>query len=195
MRSISGLTSKDTARKTRPGHLQSSSKPARHRKSYDFSISEELFGLIVAAVTVYAFRGLYDGTALVVGSRTRRHHGVSGDSILSNFSRSRFADSKFSAHRAMDESPKLGGWAVFLFCVWFAFNIHSCFVQYHRYRGREHLNRIAVTWPELLAGQTQNASRSRIARILTRLEQVFNTPTKSGSWTLWKSNLDWFLQT
>jgi polyferredoxin len=167
-----GLTSK-TGAGNLPVASASSEKPARRRKSYDFSITEELFGLIVAAVTVYAIRGLYDGPAFLLAVAL----GVMTAYLAIQFCRVfRVRDLRIQNMRLKNAGriTKTGWWAVFLLSVWFAFNIHSCFVQFHKYRGREHLNRIAITWPELLAVERQNnftgEDRANIDKAITSFQ-------------------------
>ncbi len=123
------------------------------RKSYDFSISEELFGLVVASFTVFAFRGLYDGPPLLLAIAL----GVMTGYLAIQFCRIfrvkdlRIQNIQIKRNRHI---TRIGRWSVFFLCAWFAFDIHSCLVQYHRYQGRKHLNRITATWPELLEGQS-----------------------------------------
>lgn len=143
---------KRTGSETLSSTLQNSSEPPRRRKTFDFSISEELFGLLVASVSVYALRGLYDVPPLLLAIAL----GVITAYLAVQFCRIfRKRDLRIQNIQLKRKSriTKIGRWAVFFLCAWFAFNIHSFFVQFHRHRGREHLNRITATWDELLEGQ------------------------------------------
>ncbi len=148
-----GLTSK-TGSRSSAVNLKDPAKPSRRRKSYDFSIAEELFGLVVASVAVYAMRGLYDGPALLLSVAL----GVITAYLAIQFIRLfRVRDLRIQNLRLKKNGKItfLGGWVAIFICAWFAFNLHSSFVQFQRYRGRVHLRQIATTWPDLLAGQAQ----------------------------------------
>ncbi len=108
--------------------------------------------MVVAAVSVYAIRGLYDIPPLLLAIAI----GVMTAYLAIQFWRIfRVRDLRIQniSLKRNGSISKTGRWAMVILCAWFAFTIHSCFVQYHRYRGREHLNRVAATWPELLSGQ------------------------------------------
>ena len=101
---------------------------------------------------MYALRGLYDVTPLLLAIAL----GVITAYLAVQFCRIfRVRDLRIQNIRLKREGhiTWIGRWAVGLLAVWFAFNLHSFFVQYHRYRGRERLNQITATWPELLNQQ------------------------------------------
>ncbi len=132
-----------------------SNKPAQHKKTYDYTIPEEILGLIVAGVTIYGLRGLYDIPPLLLS--------VACGVIASFFAIQLIRMCRRADHRLQNlqlkrqrRLTKAGRLAVVALCLWFVFLVHSVFVQYHRYRGRDHLSRIAVTWPELLTGSAQS---------------------------------------
>lgn len=134
--------------------LSISSKPLGQKKSYDFSWTEELSGLIVAAFTVYAVRGLYDFTPLLLSVAV----GVMTAYLTIQFMRFfRRRDQRIqNIQLKRNGSITKTGWLTVVFlCAWFAFVIHSFLVQYHRYQGREYLSRVAATWPDLLTGSAQ----------------------------------------
>ncbi len=144
----------------RSGSVASSStlpilnKPPRSKKTYDFSWAEELTGLTVAGVTVYAVRGLYDITPLLLSV---------GVGVITAYLTIQF----FRIFRKRDQRlqnlqlkrngrlTKTGRLTVVLLCAWFAFVVHSFFVQYHRYQGRKHLSHITETWSDLFNGSAQ----------------------------------------
>lgn len=146
-----GLSNKAPASNSRDA-LPVAGKPPRQRKSYDFSVPEELFGLLIAACSVFAFRGLYDGPPLLLSMAL----GVITAYLALQFGRIfRVRDMRIQNIRlkATGRITNSGRWAIVVLCAWFAFNIHSFFVQYNRYQGRRHLNRITATWPDLLGGK------------------------------------------
>lgn len=127
-------------------------KAPRRKKSYDFSITEELFGLLVTAVSVFALRGLYDGPGLLLAVGL----GVMTAYLAIQMSRVfRVRDMRIQNFRIKRDGriTKIGWWILAFGCVWFAFNIHSSIVQYFRYQGRGQMNRVSATWPELISGQ------------------------------------------
>jgi ferredoxin len=144
---------------SRPGPLSISplsdlGKASRSKKIYDFSISEELTGLVVASVVVYAVRGLYDITPLLLSVAI----GVITAYLAIQFSRIfHKRDCRVQSIQIKRNSriTKAGGFTIFLLCAWFLFVIHSFFVQYHRHQGREHLTRVSAAWYDLLSMSAQ----------------------------------------
>lgn len=135
--------------------LEKPGKSPRRKKSYDFSIGEEMTGLVVAALCVFALRGLYDITPLLLATAL----GVITAYLAIQFGRIlRKRDLRLQTFQLKRNHriTKTGWWVVVLLGAWFALNIHSFLVQYHRYQGREHLNRISATWTDLLTGQAQS---------------------------------------
>jgi polyferredoxin len=149
-----GLTQK-TALNDSSSTLPILSEPPRSKKTYDFSLPEELFGLIVAGITIYAVRGLYDITPLLLSVAV----GVITAFLAIQFFRSfhkrdqRVQNLQLKRER---QFTRVGRLAIVFFCVWLAFIAHSFFVQYHRFQGRHYLNRITATWEELLNGTVQH---------------------------------------
>lgn len=153
----------------RPGPEDSSStlkSPGplpRRKRTYDFSIPEELAGVVVAAVSVFALRGLYDITPLLLSVAAGVITAWLAIQFVRIFRRRdlrvQYLQLKRNRHLTWT------GWcAVVLLGVWFALIVHSFFVQYHRYRGSDHLNRVYMSladpwadlWTELLIGQAQS---------------------------------------
>jgi polyferredoxin len=144
----------------RPDAGDSSSTPKspgplpRRKRIYDFSIPEELTGVVVAAATVYALRGLYDITPLLLSVAAGVITAYLAIQFVRIFRRRdmRIQNLQLKLNRRITPA----GWcAVVLLAAWFVLTIHSFFVQFHRLRGRAHLSRVAVTWPDLLSGTAQ----------------------------------------
>ncbi len=153
----------------RPGSADSSStlpilnKSPRSKKTYDFDWAEELFGLIVAGATVFSFRGLYDITPLLLSVA----FGVITAYLTIQFFRVlRKRDQRLQNLQLKRDGrvTNTGRLAIVLLCAWFAFVVHSFFVQYHRYQGRAQLSHITETWSDLFDGSAQ--------RRLTEVDQT-----------------------
>ena len=153
-----GLTNK-AGSNVSSGALPISSKTTRTKKTYDFSLAEELTGLIVVGVTVYAVRGLYDIAPLLLSVAV----GVITAYLSIQFFRFfRKRDLRIQNIQLKRNGfiTNAGGLTVVGLSAWFLFLIHSFLVQYNRYQGRELLNRVSATWPELLDG----SARSRLTQ-------------------------------
>jgi polyferredoxin len=130
------------------------SEPPRSKRTYDFSWAEELVGLAVVGVTVFALRGLYDITPLLLSVAV----GVITAYLAIQFFRAfRKRDQRIQNIQLKRNGrlTRTGCVVVVLLCTWFAFIGHSFFVQYHRYQGRVHLRRVIATWDDLLSGIAQ----------------------------------------
>jgi len=126
----------------------------KNKKSFDYSMPEELLGLVVAGGTVYGLRGLYDIPPLLLSVAVGVITAFLAIQLIRIFRRPdhRIQNIQIKRRRQL---TKIGTWGVVALCLWFVFVIHSIFVQYHRYRGRDHLGRIVVTWTELLTRSAQ----------------------------------------
>jgi polyferredoxin len=145
---------------TRPGskdasrNVSQANQPPRTKKTYDYSLAEELSGLVVAGFTVFAVRGLYDIMPLLLS--------VAVGVITAYLAIQTFRIFRLRDQRVQNLQLKRNGritrkgWiAVGGFGLWAIVLFHSFFVQYHRYQGRQYLTRISVTWETLLSGNAQ----------------------------------------
>jgi polyferredoxin len=128
----------------------SRSDPRRPARRYDYTWPEELALALVATAATIAFRGLYDGPPLLLsvclGALTafltlelwRVHR--SPDVTLQRI--------RLKASRRLTRA----GWVfVALAPLWLAFTAHSAFVQWHRFWGRQQLERTGTTWNVVLS--------------------------------------------
>ncbi|HMO16020.1 MAG TPA: 4Fe-4S binding protein [Pirellulaceae bacterium] len=149
-----GLTTRSGANNT-THTLPILSKPTRSKRVYDYSLAEEFTGLLVTGVTVYAIRGLYDFTPLLLSVAV----GVITAYLILQFFRlfrKRDLRTQNIQLKRGGRITQVGWWAAIFVVVWAAFLVHSCFVQYHRYQGREYLTRITATWTDLFSGVAQS---------------------------------------
>ena len=141
---------------------KANSKPAK-KKPYDFSIWEELVASVVAVVSLIAFRGVYGPgrlpllLSIALGVLTA----YLAIQFFRIFSKRDFRIQNFRLKRD-NKVTSVGRIAILAIGAWLLFGVHSSFVQYHRYVGRTHLNRIDAQWSELLAGQ---AFRDRLTDV------------------------------
>lgn len=149
-----GLTARPDQAAPRSAAAQAG-KPARGgKKNYDLSLPEEVAGAVVAAFAVFALRGLYDITPLLLSVGV----GVITAFLAIQFVRIfRRRDLRIqNLQLKLNRRVTFAGWcSVVLLAAWFVLVIHSFLVQFHRHRGRDQLGRIAVTWPDLLSGTAQ----------------------------------------
>jgi polyferredoxin len=133
------------------------SRPPRTAKSYDFSLPEELFGLVVTGLTVFAFRGLYDIVPLLLAVAT----GVITAWLAILFKRLfHKRDIRLQALQ-LKRNGRLtptGSFFTALLVAWFGFTLHSAAVQFYRVQGRQNLANVspAVSWSDLLDGRVQS---------------------------------------
>ena len=125
------------------------SPTSSRKKNYDFSIAEELLGMFVAIIVIYGLKGLYNFSPLLLIVALSIISAYLAIQLLRIFRKRDLRLQNFQLKRN-HRMTKFGVLAIVLICGWFAFNIHSCYVQYHRHRGRDRLSKIQITWQELL---------------------------------------------
>ncbi|MEM9412850.1 MAG: 4Fe-4S binding protein, partial [Planctomycetota bacterium] len=136
---------------TTPTKIPSGDLPRQH-KTYGFTLFEELLSLGVAAITVYSLRGLYDIMPLLLSVALAA---ISAFATLKLIQVLGQPDVKIQNLR-LKKGNRVTFWGkcvVSVIGIWFAFNAHSFFAQYHPYRGRHHLQQIEVTWDALFSGR------------------------------------------
>ncbi len=135
--------------KSSSANSNSADSAGSRRKTYDFSIAEELAGLIMAVVTIYALRGLYDVVPFLLSVAL----GVITAYLTIQFWRFfrrrdlRLQNVQIKRNGRVTSN---GRWTVVLLGLWFAFVAQSFFVQHFRYRGRHHLSQIDLVWDQIL---------------------------------------------
>lgn len=147
-----GLLASPNANLSRPKSIPG--KPASKNRAYDFSMSEELIGLFVVGFTVFAVRGLYDITPLLLSVAI----GVMTAYLTVQCLRLlRQRDLRVQSFKLKQKNQltNAGRIMVGLLLGWSVFTIHSFFVQYHRHQGRANMAQVSVLWHELLAGSAQ----------------------------------------
>ena len=124
------------------------------RKSYDFSIAEELIGFVIVAIVVFAMRGLYDSVPFLLSVALGA---ISGYLVIQSWRFIRKRDLRIQNLRlkANSKTTRTGWLVIALGCIWFAFSVHSFLVQYYRYRGRHHLQQINLEWDDLFYTDVQ----------------------------------------
>lgn len=132
-------------------------KPQRTKKSYDFTLPEEIFALAVTALTVFAVRGLYDITPLLLSVAT----GVITAWLAILFKRFFERRDMRLQNLQLKRNGRATGTGVLvmiLLAAWFGFTIHSATVQFFRYQGRQQLASVSArgTWSDLLDGNIQS---------------------------------------
>ena len=118
------------------------------RKSYDFSWPEEIGGLLLTGVTVYALRGLYDTVPFLLAVALGVITAYLFIQFIRVFQRRDLRLQRFQLKRG-GKITSIGYACLGLLIAWFIFNAHSFVVQHHRYRGRQHLSQINVALDEL----------------------------------------------
>jgi ferredoxin len=134
--------------------LPAGDRPLGGRRIYDFTLLEELFGLLVVFFAVYALRGLYDIAPLLLSVAVGVMTAYLAIQCLRVF---RKRDQRIQ-HLQMKRNGQVtrSGLAMIVFHgLWMAFLVHSCVVQYYRYQGRASLGQVSATWDELLSGTAQ----------------------------------------
>lgn len=122
------------------------------RKSYDFSIVEEIFGLFITAMVVFAMRGLYDITPLLLSVALGV---ITAFIAIQCWRLFRVRDLRIQNWQ-LKRSSKITGIGKSILAallVWFFFNAHSFLVQFHRYQGRHNLSQVELAYNELLFTQ------------------------------------------
>jgi ferredoxin len=149
-----GFTSR-SSNVTAAAMTESPDKIRRSRKTYDFSWWEEVCGLVVTGLTVFALRGLYDIPPLLLSV---------GLGVITAFGcilfirTCRRRDQRLQNIQLKRNGRLLraGSLLVALLGLWIAFILHSSVVQYFRYAGRNSLSRVYAQWDELLYGVVQS---------------------------------------
>lgn len=176
-----GLTERPGSRAKQPAEISALPlKAPRSNKSYDFTFLEEFAALLIAGLTAYALRGLYDIFPVLLA--------VGLAAITAFFAIQFFRFFKSRDQRLQNITLKRSrqitksGWVtVSVMVVWFGFVIHSWFIQYYRADGRANLARIAGTWDELIFGTAQ----SRLtAEDHANLERALRSYQRADSWGL-----------
>lgn len=149
-------------------------KSKQRKKTYDFTLAEEIFGLAVAAGSVYAIRRLYDITPLLLSTAVAIITGYLAIQFLRIFRKRDLRIQSFRLKRS-GTITKTGWCAIICLSAWFAFNVHSFIVQYNRYQGKALLARVTASWPELLEGDSlrkrlSDDDRSNIEAGLKKLQ-------------------------
>lgn len=126
-------------------------KPLGKKRNYDFSMKEEIVGLLVAWFTVYSIRGLYDITPLLLSVAMGVITAFLTLHVIRLYSRRDLRLQRIQIKRS-GKVTRAGAWMVVCMSVWLGFVVHSFFVQYHRNQGQKYLSRITATWDNLLNG-------------------------------------------
>ncbi len=134
--------------------LPDSKKPLQSTKDYDFSFPEDLMGLAVAGVCVFAIRGLYDIVPLLLSVAVAAMTAYLAVYFWRVFRKRDLRLQNIQLKRN-GHITRIGRVALVGLCGWFVLVGHSFFVQYHRYQGRSQLSRIPATWTELVVGSAQ----------------------------------------
>ncbi|MEM7453010.1 MAG: 4Fe-4S binding protein [Planctomycetota bacterium] len=148
-------------------------KPKR-KKTYDFTLGEELFGLALVVFVLYSLRGLYDLMPLLLSTALA----VITAYLVIQFARMlRKRDLRLQNFRLKKEHKftKAGIALALITFVWLGFTIHSFLVQYNRYGGRAHLTQVPVTWQQLIDGTQMEGftddHRSHLEKAITNFER------------------------
>jgi len=138
----------------RPSWLTSKRGAERARK-FDLPWYEELLLLLVFALSVLAFRGLYDGPPLLMTL------GLAGITAFAALKLVHLV--RRPTVRVQNLNLKLGGriegpgrLVAALVVLWLAFTVHSAFVQAHRFAGRYQLERTQAARVDVLSGNFHN---------------------------------------
>ena len=130
-------------------------------KSYDFSLAEEIVGMLIAGATIYAMRGLYDTVPLLLAVAL----GVITAWLFIQFTRI-FRKRDLRIQNLQVKRAGLittsGYVCIAVLSVWFALSLHSFFVQHYRYRGKQHLSQVKFAVDELfLFGRRDFSTKER----------------------------------
>lgn len=134
--------------------LPAGDRPLGGRKVYDFTLLEELFGLLVVFFAVYALRGLYDIAPLLLSVAVGVMTAYLAIQCLRVF-RKRYQRIQHVQMKRNGQVTRSGLAMIVFHGLWMAFLVHSCVVQYYRYQGRASLGQVSATWDELLSGTAQ----------------------------------------
>lgn len=143
----------------RPAIFRRRDAPPRRSSLWGASLGREIFVIGVFLLAAPAYRGLYDGPPLLMSV------GLAGITAFAALKLWQLVGSR--TVRLQNLTLKLdGSWrgAGRLFAglalAWFVFTAHSGFVQWHRFRGRQLLERTEATRAEVLSGVSARRSYS-----------------------------------
>lgn len=155
------------------------SPPKKSKKQFDYRLREELLGLAIVGFTVFALRTLYDIIPLLLSVALGVITAFLTLQLWRGFQRRDHRIQRIQLKRNR-QFTKIGRITVVLILAWFAFLMHSFWVQYHRYQGRQTLNRVTVGWDDLFTGAAQAQLTSADHSLIDKAIRHFHVSDQSG---------------
>ena len=176
------------ADKRSPENRTALSEIKPRKRTYDFTLAEEAFGLAVAAAVVFALRGLYDITPFLLSVGLGVITAYLAIQVWRIF---RVRDLRIQNWQLKrnQQITRVGFWAVAGLLVWFVFNAHSFVVQYSRYGGRLRLAQVELAWDEVLYTQPLDRLTNEDLEDVDGAIKSFELTDRIGLQSVWEVKL------